>query len=216
MPSLCRLITCGDGYIETGETCDDQNLSGGCVSCTTILPGFYCTGSYTVLGSCVTHCGDGIIAGNETCDNNNNTALDYTDGCFGANCTVVPGFNCTGVPVSTNCNAICGDGLKMNTENCDDGNYTDIHYSAGCVNCVTEPGWVCSGGTHTSPDTCTATCGDGRVYRPPEACDDGNIASTHCLSCTSMASGWYCTGGTPTSPDTCITHCGDGIIAGTE
>lgn len=48
----------------------------------------------------------------------------------------------------------CGDGLEVGTEACDDGN---TNSADGCAaDCSTvEAGWVCSGGSSTSADTCT-------------------------------------------------------------
>jgi cysteine-rich repeat protein len=48
--------------------------------------------------------------------------------------------------------------------NCDDGNNLD---DDGCSStCSIEPGWVCSGGTTTTLDTCSDLCGDGKVMVP--------------------------------------------------
>lgn len=62
--------------------------------------------------------------------------------------------------------AICGDGLILLTETCDDGN---AEGRDGCsASCEVESGHVCSG----EPSFCTNTCGDS-VIDPSEACDDG-------------------------------------------
>ena len=59
------------------------------------------------------------------------------------------GYNCTqGI-----CEEICGDGLKVGNEECDDNNTKD---GDGCSSkCKVETGYNCSHGV------CTEICGDG-------------------------------------------------------
>ncbi len=78
---------CGNGAIETGETCDDSNTTpeDGCsLSCET-ESGWTCTG--TSPGTCTTTCGDGIRAGTEECDDgkqcSDGTACNAVDSCVG-------------------------------------------------------------------------------------------------------------------------------------
>ena len=56
------------------------------------------------------------------------------------------------------------------------------------MNCVTETGWTCNGGSPSGPDTCTPNCGDGLKFSPPEGCDDGNFTQNSygygCVGCT--------------------------------
>ena len=58
------------------------------------------------------------------------------------------------------CNPICGDGLRIGSEICDDWDTTD---GEGCLpDCLGEiDGWTCSGGDETQEDICLTTCGDG-------------------------------------------------------
>jgi cysteine-rich repeat protein len=52
-----------------------------------------------------------------------------------------PGYKCLGSGPSK-CITICGDGLRLDNEECDDGGL-----SGGCSNeCKILNGWVCSGG----------------------------------------------------------------------
>ena len=65
-----------------------------------------------------------------------------------------PGYHCTGgssgIPLQ--CTSVCGDGLRVPPEQCDDGNNIG---SDGCSStCIIEPMWVCTGGSPTSKDTC--------------------------------------------------------------
>ncbi|HWO23947.1 MAG TPA: Ig-like domain-containing protein [Kofleriaceae bacterium] len=66
---------------------------------------------------------------------------------------------------------VCGDGLVVSPETCDDGN---ADYDDGCSDeCAIEPGWSCTG----QPSTCTTICGDGSVVGG-EQCDDGDTDET--------------------------------------
>jgi cysteine-rich repeat protein len=86
---------CGNGILESGETCDDGNLvnGDGCESNCTITP-------------VISICGNGILESGETCDDGN---LVNGDGCE-SNCTITPIIS------------ICGNGILESGETCDDGN----------------------------------------------------------------------------------------------
>ena len=83
------------------------------------------------------------------------------------------GFSCSGGSQTTPdiCDTICGDGLVLGTENCDDGSddlngcYTGCHSGSW-------PTWVCTGGSPTSATICVPLCGDD-VCVGIETCDDG-------------------------------------------
>ncbi|MBU1243722.1 DUF4215 domain-containing protein [Myxococcota bacterium] len=59
--------TCGNGVIDTEETCDDGNRidDDGCSRLCIQEDGYECTGTPS---TCETRCGDGIAAGEEACD----------------------------------------------------------------------------------------------------------------------------------------------------
>ncbi len=95
--------------------------------------------------------------------------------------TATPTNTPTGTATSTSTPpSICGDGIVVAGEQCDDHNFI---YGDGCSPfCTIETGWDCSG----SPSVCTPTCGDGIVLFPKiitqdssgatgEQCDDGNL-----------------------------------------
>lgn len=111
-------------------------------------------------------------------------------------------FDCTGQP---GC-AICGDGLVVSPEACDDGNGVD---GDGCDGaCEVESGFNCSG----EPSSCVPICGDGQIVLG-EGCDDGDTAGGDgCSMLCQVESGWTCTG----EPSNCVGTCGDGIPVGTE
>jgi cysteine-rich repeat protein len=68
--------------------------------------------------------------------------------------TIESGFSCsTTLNAKSVCSEICGDGKKMGLIPCDDGNTLA---NDGCSSsCQVDVGYTCSGGTKTSPDTCT-------------------------------------------------------------
>jgi cysteine-rich repeat protein len=104
--------------------------------------------------------------------------------------------------------SICGDGLVVGDEECDDDN-TAI--DDGCSSaCAVEPGWTCSAG---NPSICAPTdCGDGVVVGV-EACYDGNLnAGDGCTPTCAVEAGFTCNG----SPSARAATCGDGFKRGTE
>ena len=62
------------------------------------------------------------------------------------------------------------DGYDFGSYECDTKGNT-----LGCKDGNVVPGWRCSGGGFTNPDTCTEVCGDGYHYDDTAPnCDDGN------------------------------------------
>jgi fibro-slime domain-containing protein len=96
--------------------------------------------------------------------------------------------------------AVCGDGVLVSPEFCDDGN---AFAGDGCSpTCKYEPGWKCEG----SPSDCARTvCGDGAT-EGAETCEDGNAmpfdgCSSLCQNEPKCAVGSGCT-----------STCGDGVV----
>ena len=89
----------------------------------------------------------------------------------------------------TSCTAICGDGLKIGNEACDNGDSTNA--GVGCSDeCTVECGFVCDANER---QVCVSECGDG-ILASDEACDDANtISGDGCTStCDDTESGWEC------------------------
>lgn len=120
----------------------------------------------------------------------------------------VPGNNSKqhGHPFS--CQRLCGNGIRDEREQCDDGNVTP---GDGCsASCSVEPGYTCTG----QPSVCTRppVCGNG-FMEGSEQCDDGNRTNLDgCSSACAIERGYACNG----QPSVCATVCGDGVKAGTE
>lgn len=81
-------------------------------------------------------------------------------------------------------NPICGDGLRVSAEVCDDqsnGVTPEVGCATGCQGVAN--GYTCSGGTATGKDTCNIGCGDNFI-RGTETCEDGNlVADDGCTAC---------------------------------
>ena len=189
-------------------------------------------------------CGDGLRVGIEKCDNG---SVSGTGG-WASDCTsITAGWVCSGgsstsADTCTQCGAgyyqndatnpttwvtHCSDSKRVGSEKWDDGNTTP---NDGCSSDCTsiDSGWVCSGGSSSSADTCTkwpagyhqndatnpTTCvtvwGDG-LKAGTEKWDDGNTSNSDgCKSdWSSIESSWVCSGGSTTSKDTC-TFCSSG------
>jgi cysteine-rich repeat protein len=119
----------------------------------------------------------------------------------------------------TVCVPHCGDGLRVSSELCDDGNTVG---SDGCsFDCLSiDPNWVCDGGSATSADIwneCSIgfvpndsveprfwveVWGDGRRVGK-EKCDDGNLINGDgCQNdCITMDENWICVGGNAYNKD---------------
>ena len=100
--------------------------------------------------------------------------------------------------------AVCGDGITLGPETCDDGNTVN---GDGCSStCHLEFRYKCSG----SPSKCSPTvCGDGKK-EGAEGCDDGNtMPFDGCSEDCQIEPNCSGTSG-------CTSQCGDGIIMGSE
>jgi cysteine-rich repeat protein len=109
----CQYASCGDGYINgaAGEACDvvGGGDSAGCNG----------TAAGTALQCKKPSCGDGYLNtnANEACDDKNTAS---GDGCSSPACQVETGFVC--FTPGQACRSLCGDGLKVGSEACDDFN----------------------------------------------------------------------------------------------
>eukprot|EP01098_Paradermamoeba_levis_P005335 TRINITY_DN225_c0_g1_i5.p1 TRINITY_DN225_c0_g1~~TRINITY_DN225_c0_g1_i5.p1 ORF type:complete len:693 (-),score=212.04 TRINITY_DN225_c0_g1_i5:1826-3904(-) len=161
LPNRCRTNcarpVCGDGIIDTNETCDDgpNNSNSRKDACR--------------INCCLPRCGDGVIDTNETCDDGNRVAGDGCDPTCRLECgngNLESGEECDlGVANANapntcrlNCRLPrCGDGIVDALEECDNG----VNNSA------------------TAPNACRPNCrlpycGDGVIDTANgEKCDAG-------------------------------------------
>ncbi|CAD8071487.1 unnamed protein product [Paramecium sonneborni] len=206
---------CGDAIITEIEQCDDGNSEAfdGCYKCSfdcskqcaLCIQGKceMCQSGYELKnGNCLPICGDGIVTIDEDCDDLNSIKFDGCNQCkyecdqncifceFGQCIFCSNGYYLQGQM----CLSICGDGLIVGNEQCDDSNLIDedgcfeCHYSCqqqcvncqygSCILCDQEKGW------HTTPQgDCQPFCGD-QIIAGVEQCDDGNeINFDGCYEC---------------------------------
>ena len=120
------------------------------------------------------------------------------------------------------CSTLCGDGIIIGNEKCDDGNTNDHD---GCSSaCTIEPcnlNCSCDGWVHPWVNgSCSTLCGDS-LLRGQEKCDDGNTndhdgCSSTCtiepcdLNCS--CDGWV----QPWVNGSCSSLCGDNMTRGVE
>jgi fibro-slime domain-containing protein len=205
--STCqKLASCGDGRINTGETCDLGSTNGtgiGCDANCQTQTGWVC---HPLPTGCkqMSVCGNAKIEAGEQCDDGNKVS---GDGCSSA-CQIEASYYVCSVP-GTLCTDMsrCGDGILEKTEQCDDGNNKN---GDGCSStCQVEAGWQC----RMPGKACVPKCGDG-VVTGTEQCDDGNATSGDgCSSTCQLEPGFTCTG----TPSVCAqVVCGDGIRSGSE
>jgi cysteine-rich repeat protein len=166
-------------------------------------------------GACEKICGNAQIDAGEGCDDGNGVRFDGCDG----KCQVEMGWSCDRV-----CTPICGDGLKVGSEECEGADYCDANCTRprcgngvvgldgadqevcddgndkdgdGCsAACAVEsPLWECTG---TLPSVCVRLCGNGR-FDDGEECDEGDAENGDGCDTNCTTSG-----------------CGNGIVAAAE
>ncbi|MEI6379183.1 MAG: S8 family peptidase [Candidatus Falkowbacteria bacterium] len=222
----CVSNTCGDGVKNGSEECDRTDLgnatcqnmgfAGGTLGCSS-----NCT---LIMSSCTkinnSVCGDGIKNGSEECDR---TDLG------GASC-VSKGFAGGTLGCSSNCtlntascirsNAVCGDGIKNGTEQCDRADLggatcQSSGFAGGTLKCTS----YCVLDVGQCVPISNPVCGDG-IRNGTEECDRTDFGGINCVS-----RGF--TGGTLSCSPACIMStanctrvnnpvCGDGIKNGNE
>ncbi len=203
-------VVCGNGVRDTGEGCDDLNIAAGdgCNSVCSLEPGWTCPAAGQ---PCVKlqSCGDKRIAAGELCDDGN---LNNGDGCD-ANCAIEAGYRCRyrGLEIGSFCEvvAVCGDGSKSATEECDDGNPTD---GDCCSSTCRLEGNFCTCPPEGGACQDTSACGNG-VLEKVELCDDGNLTpGDGCSETCTVEEGFQCR----MAGQACVVLCGDGLIKGAE
>ncbi|CAD8101520.1 unnamed protein product [Paramecium sonneborni] len=217
---------------ENCETCNENN----CIRCQS---GYYLDNNFT----CISSCGDGIVAENEECEIINsingyecqNCQIQCQSECI--NCIKGICFTCEEIGweidlVSRECKPICGDGLVVGKEQCDDRNEIDwdgcsqCQYlcQQQCTKCFQEFCLECNfEGWYLYEKRCITNCGDG-VIAGNEQCDDQNTipfdgcydCQLECqVQCTDCRQGvcYECAiQGWEIKNQSCQPICGDGIV----
>jgi hypothetical protein len=219
--SDCSAI-CGNGVVETGETCDTGITSGQGACPTTCNDGNGCTtDSLQNAGTCLAICSHTTI-----------TACISGDSCCPTSCNAGN---------DSDCNTVCGDGAVTGGESCDtaiavgrtgscptscnDGNSCTsdaLQNPATCrALCVYTTITACANGDGCCPPGCNANndgdcspvCGNG-VVEAGETCDTG-IASGQAGACpTNCGDGNVCTTDTILNAGTCTAACSNSAITG--
>ncbi|CAD8112404.1 unnamed protein product [Paramecium primaurelia] len=141
---------------------------------------------------CEGFCGDGIITNSsEACDDGN--YLPY-DGCYkcqiqcSLGCLQCEGKLCNVCDsygwklVDGQCKSVCGDGIILGKEYCDDGNLIEFdgcyncEYSCDshCLKCFQGTCIQCPIGLYENQSYCLNKCGDGILATQYEQCEDAN------------------------------------------
>jgi cysteine-rich repeat protein len=188
-PSTCTPI-CGDFVTKGNEQCDGFT---GCDSNCKALPGWTCI--KTQFGP---QC---LQPGTENCQlraPNSNPCDDqnrvFGDGCY--DCKTESGFVCNNANVPSICSPVCGDGIIVGTEECDNN---AAKYA--CDNCRLKPGYI----YFKKDETFMYLCG-GKTLVARAFCDDNNnIDGDGCSSCT-IDPGYKCI------TDQICTKCGNGKL----
>jgi cysteine-rich repeat protein len=244
--AVCVAASCGNGVVDSTETCDDGSLNGTygyCGSTCTYDSAFYC--------------GDGELAGGESCDcGNSSSTLTSSSRAYGAGsgtCAAINGtYNSSpNASCSWDCRApagYCGNGTVESGEQCDgaDDTYSGKLCSAGKIGekCTTDSDCGKTGGRCGAPagifgkftknayeacavgQTRVRSC-DDTVGTSPSCTYDSTWLSAKCTDIGSCGDGVVdpdeaCDDGNTDSSDSCtssctVNVCGDGAIyAGVE
>jgi cysteine-rich repeat protein len=153
-----------------------------------------CRGS---TGGCVCYPGWGGVA----CDTQD-CPLGFARNCSGDHCWGEPGCDAASW-CDAPCHPVCGDGILVTAEECDDGN--ELSYDGCSSSCTVECGWYCD------EIGCRGICGDG-MRKGNEQCDDANFFSGDgCSRWCTVETGYACSGALgpvcrfrfPSSKETC-------------
>ncbi len=240
----CQVGRCGDGIVQSPETCDDGGRNGSYGHCNVSCSG---------IGD---RCGDSVVSGPEVCDegaNNGNydaCAWDCRsnpgtycgdkirqaeEACDGETRVVNVQGNVCGVNRDEPCDA-CGINAQTGIQEARNCQEVSCAWSAcvatgGCGNGIKEGREECDDGNADNTDGCiivrdaqgvvdlaksckTARCGDGFTYNGTELCDAGRDNGVACTPGYGISCN-YCS--VTCNPATVSGgSCGDGRVSGPE
>lgn len=220
-------IICGNGILEEGEQCDDDDdlkdnvcdatcrfTCGNGVVDTDV--GELCdTGIAGGPGACPSVCDDGLA-----CTDDALNSSECTAECLHSNITApADGDGCCppGADANTDddCLAICGNGVVEDGELCDTG----IVAGAGACPMACDDMLVCTTDVLSNPDTCQAACSFPAITMPAngDGCCPAGANATNDDDCIAVCGNMVvepsetCDTGIPSGPGACPTACDDGV-----
>lgn len=218
------LLSCGDGVLDPGETCDGTamagascetvgSFNGGSLSCRSDCTGYDTSGCTTLGGS---GCGNNSLDAGEVCDGSALNGESCQSLGFEQGGTLACALSCQRFDTSA-CQsaATCGDGTREGPEQCDGADL-------GGATCASL-GQGFNGGSLGCTSSCTfdtrqcqspQSCGNG-VAEGSEVCDGPDLGGATCTS-EGFAGGTLvcnaaCTGFSTTGCQA-LTACGNGTI----
>ncbi|CAD8179767.1 unnamed protein product [Paramecium pentaurelia] len=226
------------------QNVDELNLSPGCSN---FIDGlcYNCIEGWNYLDQikqCLPICGDKIIQGNEECDDGN---LIPNDGCYNCkyscvkNCFICEFGKCIQCLIgyklkSQHCQPICGDGLTLDSEQCDDGNNDKFdgcykcQYSCQieCKLCVNQKCFQCLDGWQLIKNKCQQVCNDNHLaIISIEQCDNVDdiycndcvqLCQDNCILCLKFNQCQICRHPFQLVNEICTSICGDQIVTNDE
>ncbi|MFC1648786.1 hypothetical protein ACFL1B_04985, partial [Nanoarchaeota archaeon] len=220
---------CGDGTIDSGESCDGSNLGGfGCVdwgfssgtlSCDASCQ--YDTGNCGGGSTGQGYCGDTVIDAGESCDGSNLGGFGCVDwGLTGSlSCDSSCDFDTADCSNGDSNQGFCGDGTVDAGETCDGSNLQGMTcynygFDGGTISCSSIcdiDTTMCTGNVSTFP----GWCGDGAVDAG-ESCDGSNLGGFSCqdwgFSSGTLSCDASCQYDTNTCSYTSGSVCNDGVM----
>ena len=214
-PDCVSKGVCGDGTINTGETCDGSNVGGKTCSSFGFTGGTLgCDSSCNIDTSTCTGgtggtCGDGTINTGETCDGSNVggktcSSFGFTGGTLGCDSSCnIDTSTCTG---GTGEGAVCGNDILEYGEQCDLGSLNGVAGSGCSSTCtfisnIPSTGGCEEGLTLCSDGTCSLNCfvtgkGDGDcsggTSDSSACCKSGLVYDGIDLACCSSVTNGVC------------------------
>ena len=231
-PDAAPIVICGNGVLEAGEECDDNDeITDKVCDSTCKLTcgngrvdaevGELCdTGIASGPGACPTSCDDG-----QACTDDVLSSSECTAECVhSAITTPVDGDGCcpAGADANTDsdCSAVCGNSVVEPGELCD----TAIVAGAGACPMACDDMLVCTTDVLNNPGTCQAACSFTPITMPADGdgcCPAGADATTD-SDCVAVCGNGVvepsetCDTGIAMGPGACPTVCDDGVACTTN
>jgi hypothetical protein len=216
-------VTCGDGNVGTGETCDTAIAAGQTGACpTSCTPSDVCHTSTLTGTACQATC---VVAAITNCCTSatqcNDSNACTTDACTNSVCTHTTIANCC--TSATDCN----DSNACTTDACTNSVCTHTTIANCCTttpccgNAILETGETCDTAITSGTGVCPTSCNDSNGCTTDALQNAGTCtatcAHTGITTCSMTSDGCCPAGCTPCNDNDCKTSvCGDGCVSGSE